>query len=71
MIVTRFGCAFSLFFETLRVRQQETLVYDKPSADAGFDDGITDSTAYSRAMNLLWLDILITCAILASAASRL
>jgi hypothetical protein len=29
------------------------------------------ATAYSGAMSLLWLDILITCAILAAVASRL
>ena len=70
MIVTRFACAFSLFFETLRIRL-ETLVYDKPSAGLSFDNEISDSTAYSGAMSLLWLDILITCAILTAIASRL
>jgi hypothetical protein len=46
-------------------------VYDKPSADVSFDNEISDSAAYSGAMSLLWLDILIICAILTAIASRL
>ena len=46
-------------------------MHDDQVADLSFDKEITASTAYSRAMSLLWLDILITCAILAAVASRL
>jgi hypothetical protein len=34
-------------------------------------DSDTTSTAYKRAMKLLWLDILVTCAILAAVVSQL
>jgi hypothetical protein len=40
-------------------------------ADLSFDNEVSASTAYSRAMSLLWLDILVTCAILLAVASRL